>query len=122
MKKLDYFIVKEVTISTSGKLEQFEVKLPGDARHCIGYRLSANTFHSTKTLANIGISFNGGRENTIIRDLIVRNPSNIKRRTTLLPQRQKLLQNAYIKGYVEDLGNAPSYPYIAKIYFHLSTN
>jgi len=118
IKKPDFFILKTVSIATANELVEFETKLPGNATHLIGYKVSANTLHATKAFAQVGISFNGSRENTINEDLIVTSPANQGRRSLLLKQKQKLLQNAYAKGFVEDLG-VVSVPYTVKIYFHL---
>lgn len=122
-KTTKYFILKEVEIPSANSVVQFETKLPGDAKRVIGYQITATNNHSvTKALATIGVSFNGGRENTIDRELIQRNPSsNVRRRVLPLTQNQFILQNSYVKGYVEDHGEADTYPYDVKIYFQLST-
>ncbi len=117
-KKLDFFVLKTVKITSVGELKSFELKLPGSAKYLIGYQISATEHDDKLSLAKVGVSFNGGRENTITTDLIVRNPSNLRRRTKLLHQHQKLLQNAYVEGFVEDR-NVANVPYTIKIYFHL---
>jgi len=118
MPKTSFFIVKEVEVTSAGKLVPFEFKLPGNVKYCIGYQLSANRHHDAKSLATVGISFNGARENSITKELIVRNPVSIRRRQIPLLQRQRILKNAYIKGYVEDNGVVTA-PYKVKIYLHL---
>ena len=118
MPKTSFFIVKEVEVTSAGQLVPFEFKLPGNVKYCIGYQISATTHHSTKSLATVGISFNGARENSITKELIVRNPAGIRRRQLSLTQKQRILQNSYIKGYVED-NNTASVPYTVKIYLHL---
>lgn len=120
-KKLDFFVLKTVEVTSAGELKSFELKLPGSAKYCIGYQIAATKHDDKLSLAKVGVSFNGGRENTIITDLIVRNPSNIRRRTKLLHQHQKLLQNSYVEGFIEDR-NVASVPYTIKIYFHLKRN
>ncbi len=120
-KKSDYFIIKEVEISKQGQVVQFETKLPASAKNLIGYQISATKHHDTKALATVGISFNGARQNTINKELIVRSPVNIRRRTEALGQNMELLQNSYAKGFVEDLGIV-ALPYTVKIYFKLSQN
>lgn len=120
-EKLDFFVLKTVEIKTAGELKLFELKLPGSAKYCIGYQISATKHHDNLSIAKVGITFNGGRENTIVNDLIVRNPVNIRRRRTPLSQHQKLLQNAYVQGFVEDKG-VVALPYTIKIYFHLKRN
>jgi len=120
-KKRDYFLLKEVKINKANELVQFETKFSGEAKRVIGYFLSATKSNDKLALATVGISFNGGRENTINQDLIVRNPVNIRRRTQPLCQNQIILQNSYVKGFIEDKGVA-AVPYTVKIYFHLSRN
>ncbi len=120
-EKINFFVLKTVDIKTAGELKSFELKLPGSAKYCIGYQLSATKHHDTLAIAKVGVSFNGGRENTITNDLIVRNPTNIRRRRIPLAQDLKLLQNAYVQGYIEDKG-AIQPPYTVKIYFHLKRN
>jgi len=120
-EKLNFFVLKTVDIKTAGELKSFELKLPGSAKYCIGYQISATQHHDTLAIAKVGVSFNGGREDTIINDLLVRNPSNIRRRRIPLLQNIKLLQNAYVQGYVEDKG-VVGLPYTIKIYFHLKRN
>ena len=119
--KSDYFFLKQVEIGKQGEIVQFETKLPARAKRLVGYQVSASKYHSIKALAMVGISFNGARENTINNELIVSNPSNLKRRTELLEQNMKLLQNSYAKGFVEDL-SVVEVPYTVKIYFKLSQN
>jgi hypothetical protein len=120
-RKKDFFLVKEVLIAKPNALVAFETKLPGEAKRVIGYLASATKSDDKLSIAEIGISFNGGRENTINRELIVHDASTICRRDFPLSQNQKLLQNAYVKGFVEDRGVVQP-PYSVKIYFHLSRN
>jgi len=115
----DYFIIESVTITQSGNLQQFEIKLPGNIKHVIGYHIGATVSHATKPLAQVGITFNG-RENTIEQLLVVHNTTQ-RRRRHILSQYQNILTNGYHAGYVEDLGNSATYPYTAKIYLHVST-
>jgi len=120
MRKTNFFIVHKVEITHPGQLHPFELKFPGDVKWCIGYQISANKHHESLSLATVGISFNGARENTINRELFVHNPAAIRRRQIMLSQKQHILQNSFVKGYVEDKGVVPA-PYTVKIYFHLST-
>lgn len=119
MIKPDYFIIQEVAITAPGELKDFEVKLPGNITHVIGFHLGATIAHATKPIATVGISFNGGRENTIDQDIIVHNTTK-RRRRHILTQRQNILDNSYHFGYVKDLSNAASYPYTAKIYLQVT--
>lgn len=119
MNKPDFFVIETVTISSANQLKEFEVKLPGNAKRIIGYKVTANKINAT-AIAQVSISFNGARENTINCDVIVHTPATMGRRSLPLKQNLKLLNNSYAKGFVEDLGvQAPSYK--VKIYFHLST-
>jgi len=120
-RKIDFFLIKEVEISKSKELVAFETKLPGEAKRVIGYFISATKSDEERAVAEIGVSFNGGRENTINRELVVRNSVNHCRRKYLLHQNQGVLQNSYVKGFVEDKGVVDA-PYQVKIYFHLSRN
>ncbi len=119
MQKPDYFIIQEVSVSAPDQLRDFEIKLPGNISHVIGYHLGATISHASKPLATVGISFNGGRENTIDQDVVVHNTTR-RRRRHILSQYQQIVKNSYHTGYVKDLGNAASYPYSVKIYLHVT--
>jgi len=120
MRKTNFFIVHKVEITNPGQLHPFELKFPGDVKRCIGYQISADRYHDTLSLATVTVSFNGARENTISRELIVRHPASVRRRRIMLSQKQHILQNSFVKGYVEDKAVA-AIPYTVRIYFHLST-
>jgi len=117
--KSDYYILKEIIVEKQGQLIAFETKLAANAKRLVGFKISANSHHDTKALAIVGISFNGARQNTINKELLVPKPSNLRSRSELLGQNMQLLPNSYAKGFVEDLGVA-TLPYTVKLYFKLS--
>jgi len=106
-----------VTITASGVIARFVDKLTAKAKYCSGVFLSANTHHDTKALANVSVSFNSGQGQVLNQMLVVRD--SIKKAEPLIVM-QPCEENAVVKGYVKDFGNAPAYPYTIKIYFKLN--
>lgn len=115
---MKFFHYTSVTISTSADVVTFRDKFPGRAARLLGVFFSANTHHATAALANISVGINGGNEMVVNQTLRVPNtdPTN---KSQFLPVCKKIEPNGSISGHVEDYGNAPSYPYVAKIYFEL---
>lgn len=114
-----FFIVKEIEIKQRFELTPFETKLPGNANRVTGYHISASKGNGQLAIAEVGISFNGARENTINTDVIINDRAALKRRVWPLTQNQLLIRNSYVKGYVEDKGIVET-PYVVKIYFELN--
>ncbi len=114
-----FFIVKEIEVKHCKELVPFETKLPGDANRVTGYYISATKGDEHRAIAEVGISFNGARENTINTDVIINNRASVKRKNLPLSQNQLLIRNSYVKGYAEDKGVADT-PYLIKIYFELN--
>lgn len=116
-----FFIIKEVEVKHKNELVPFETKLPGNANRVTGYHIGATKGKEHLAIAEVGISFNGARENTINQDVIISNRATRKRRVWPLKQNQLLIRNSYVKGYVEDKGIVEP-PYRLKIYFELNKN
>ena len=110
------FHLTSISIPASGEIVRFSDKLPGDAKICQGVYLSADTHHDTKALANVAVTFNEGKDQTINQVLTVKSSP---RRADPLAIIQPLENNARVKGFVKDLGNASAYPYTVKIYYQL---
>jgi len=116
---MKFFHQTEVTISTNGQLSTFTDKLPARAKRCIGVNASADTFHATKALGEISISFNGERGQTV--PLLLRVlEAKLQRSHEFHRFIQDVDPNSHVTGYVEDYSNAPSVPYTVRIYFMLT--
>jgi hypothetical protein len=113
---MTFFHFTTVIISVAGEIVRFSDKLPGKAKVCQGVSFSANTHHATKSLAQVSVSFNEGKEQVINHTLTVR-PTET--RADMLAIIQPVEENARIKGFVKDLSNASAYPYTVKVYYQL---
>jgi hypothetical protein len=111
-----FFHFTSVSVTASGQIVRFTDKLPAKAKYCSGVFMSANTHHHTKALANVSVVFNAGSGQTINQMLTVKDSS--KKAEPLIVM-QPLDENATVKGFVKDYGNAAAYPYVVKIYYKL---
>jgi len=107
-----------VSIPASGDIVSFQDKLPGKARKVISMIFSANAHHNTKALCNVGLTFNGGR-NQEINQAIKEKDTGPQTKSHPILVFVSLEQNANVTGYIEDFGNASAYPYTVKVYYEL---
>jgi len=113
-----FFHLTAITITTSGGLTNFSDKLPGKARRIVGIILTSSAVHATKAICQIGISMNGGKEYPVNQIISSHNNDPVKK-TYPLRFDIKHDRNSITTGYVEDFGQATSYPYVVKINFML---
>lgn len=111
------YSVAQIVVPKSGAIVAVRHALPGNAGRCLSVAFSATVESPDKALAAAGISFNGGKDQTINR-FVFSKPS-YPRVAGGVNVNQKVLQGADVVGYVEDLQVSESYPYTVKIYFEL---
>ena len=102
-----------------GGIHRFADKLPAKAAVCCGIHMSATTHHATQALAQVAVSFNGGKDMTINEQLVVK--PHLATKSYPLVISQPLDANTKVTGYVNDYGLAPAYPYDVMVYYTLNS-
>lgn len=112
------YSIAQVVVPRAGVIVPVRHSLPGNVGRCLSVDFSASVASSDKALAAAGISFNGGKDQTVNKLVFNRGAYPRVRQGTEV--KQTLLQGADVLGYVEDLQAGVTYPYTIKIYFELT--